>query len=245
LLSVDELWNSRDEKDWQAALDHYWKMPTVQRNLEIEKFMDQVGVEDVAKFDSGQWCDFLYLYFIWKFSGCYLDDRLADLGKNSPEQLARVRASLLDLEEFDLQNVVKCLKILKAPNVKGLGFPGASGLFALLFKGWYGTVDKYAVESLCEIKSLPQRERIQEIDAWLKKGQAWRESDAALVVDIMRRKARELNDLFGTDRWTPRKIDMILWAWRNNDSSGRSIRMPTNEQTIAALRKLAAKKENQ
>jgi hypothetical protein len=245
VLSLNEIWNSRDEMGWQAALDHYWKMPTVQNNFEIEKFMDRASAEDVRKFDAGQWYDFLYLYFVWKFSGCYLDDRLADLGKNGPEQLGRVRASLLDLDEFDLQNVTKCLKIVRAPNVKGLGFPGASGLLALLFKGWYGTVDKYVVESLCEINSLPQRERIREISAWLKKGQAWRESDAVLVIDIMRRKARELNDLFGGDKWTPRKIDMTLWASRHSDSSGTSTRLLSNEQTMASLHRLAVEKGNE
>lgn len=44
------------------------------------------------------------------------------------------------------------------------------------------------------------------------------DGDAMLLVAIMRRKARELNELFDTDEWTPRKIDMILWAVRNEDS---------------------------
>jgi hypothetical protein len=29
-------------------------------------------------------------------------------------------------------------------------------------------------------------------------------------------KAGRLNDSFSTCKWTPRKIDMILWASRNN-----------------------------
>jgi hypothetical protein len=37
------------------------------------------------------------------------------------------------------------------------------------------------------------------------------EKDALLLIEIMRRKATELNTLFHSDEWTPRKVDMILW----------------------------------
>ncbi len=33
------------------------------------------------------------------------------------------------------------------------------------------------------------------------------------MISIMREKAQELNDIFGTHEWTPRKIDMILWTF--------------------------------
>jgi hypothetical protein len=41
-----------------------------------------------------------------------------------------------------------------------------------------------------------------------------REFDAALVIDIMRRKAVPLNARFGTNRWTPHKMATILWTFR-------------------------------
>jgi hypothetical protein len=50
------------------------------------------------------------------------------------------------------------------------------------------------------------------------KPESLREKDAVLLIDIMRRKASELNTLFGTDKWTPRKLDMILWAWRKYEA---------------------------
>jgi hypothetical protein len=37
---------------------------------------------------------------------------------------------------------------------------------------------------------------------------------AALVFDIMRRKAVQLNAWFGTNRWTPHKMATILWTFR-------------------------------
>lgn len=36
--------------------------------------------------------------------------------------------------------------------------------------------------------------------------------DAVLLEGILRRKAAELNDKFGNNSWTPRKVDMVLWA---------------------------------
>ena len=37
--------------------------------------------------------------------------------------------------------------------------------------------------------------------------------DGIILVNIMKEKAAELNAKFNTDFWTPRKIDMILWAY--------------------------------
>jgi len=37
----------------------------------------------------------------------------------------------------------------------------------------------------------------------------------ATAIDILRKKAAQLNELFHTDEWTPRKIDMILWTLRD------------------------------
>src|ERR1700722_16355463 len=84
--------------------------------------------------------------------------------------------------------------------------PGASGLLALIFKEWFGAVDHLVLESLAE------KQRIREIRAWVKIKNDWRASDAVLVVDIMRSKAVQLNAWFGTSRWTPHKIAMILWT---------------------------------
>ena len=36
--------------------------------------------------------------------------------------------------------------------------------------------------------------------------------DGVVLVEIMRRKAVSLNELFSTSKWTPRKVDKLLWA---------------------------------
>ena len=37
---------------------------------------------------------------------------------------------------------------------------------------------------------------------------------AVTLIQIMRRQAHALNARFGTSDWTPRKVDMVLWATR-------------------------------
>jgi len=62
-----------------------------------------------------------------------------------------------------------------------------------------------------------------------------RESDAVLIIDIMRRKAAQLNRWFGTNKWTPRKIAMILWTSnrpvRAEDHVIQMVRRRIDEQT--------------
>jgi hypothetical protein len=41
-----------------------------------------------------------------------------------------------------------------------------------------------------------------------------RPADAVILIHIMRDKAMDLNTQFHTSVWTPRKLDMVLWADR-------------------------------
>jgi hypothetical protein len=63
---------------------------------------------------------------------------------------------------------------------------------------------------LYAIESLPEKQAIGEIRRWLKRNRDWRECDVLFLIDIMRRKAAQLNGWFGTSKWTPDKIAMIL-----------------------------------
>ncbi len=216
-FDIKSLWESHNEKAWCDALGRYWENPTVVNNREIELLMGKVDIEFVTNLGPREWYDFLDKYFRWKFKGNYLDDRLKDLAKNSLEELVSVKRSLIAVavDEFELADIRRCLKLVKSPQIKCLGYPGASGLLAVLFKGWYGTVDRMVVDSLCEVESLPETERVREIDTWLKSKKDWEVRDAVLLIDIMRRKAVQLNGWFDTEKWTPRKIDMVLWTFRN------------------------------
>ena len=229
-MDINNLWELRDENKWLDALDRYWVDPTVCGNRDTEQFMHKVELEYIQRLDMQEWYDFLNKYFHWKFTGDQLHERLMDLDKNSFEHLFSVKRGLLAIDELDLADSRKCLNLVKSPRIRGLDYPGASGLLALVFKEWFGTVDSFVLDSLCKIESLPEKQRIREIRAWVKIKKDCRESDAVLVIDIMRRKVVQLNDWFGTNRWTPHKIAMILWT------SNRPVRAEHHEVQMVRRR---------
>src|SRR5215467_6785374 len=96
--SIGELWKSDNEQVWCDALARYWENSTVQRNLDIEKFMDKLDPESIRKLDSENWVAFLRLYFQWKFTGVYVGKRLADLESNEPDRLFRIKGLLFEPE---------------------------------------------------------------------------------------------------------------------------------------------------
>jgi hypothetical protein len=174
--------------------------------------MEKVELEYIKRLDTQQWYDFLNKYFRWKFMGNHLHQRLMDPDKNSFEHLFCMKRGLVAIDELDLADSRKCLDLVKSPRIRGLDCPGASGLRALIFKEWRGTVDRCVLESLSKIESLPEKQRIGEFRAWVRTRKDRRESDAVLVIDLMRRKAVQRNAWFGTNRWTPHKLATILWT---------------------------------
>lgn len=78
----------------------------------------------------------------------------------------------------DLTHARKCLKVVKSPQIRGLGYPGASGLLALLFKEWFGTVERPCAELSC----CPKSTTIRDIAAWLKRKEEWKERDAVFLI---------------------------------------------------------------
>ena len=77
----------------------------------------------------------------------------------------------------------------------------------ILFPNDFGTVDQFAIKALLNVKSLKEYGNLKKMNP-----ENIKAKDAAFVIDIFRRKADELNGMFNTDFWTPRKIDMILWC---------------------------------
>lgn len=135
--------------------------------------------------------------------------KLGYLRHTGLEKLFAVKTALFALDELDMQNIRKCLNTVRSPHVKGLQYAGASGLLAVLFPQHFGTTDRFVVEALCKIDSLPEKAWIEAMNP-----KSLTESDAVLLIEIMRRQSRQLNGWFGTDFWTPRKIDKILWDMR-------------------------------
>ncbi len=214
-MQINDLWGSRSERDWSDALGAYWRIPSVVRNKALEDLMDQLDVLGVKALGPREWYEFLRdKYFPWKFTECrYLKNTLKHLRKyedtNSLGDLAVIKDHLFD---FDLTNSWEGLR--RAKEIHGLGWIASSGLLAVLFPEQFGTFDQMVVGSLCEIRSLPERTELLAMKELLDKKRDLKHGHGVLLIDIMRRKAAELNTLFRTDTWTPRKIDMILFALR-------------------------------
>jgi hypothetical protein len=206
---VEALWNSEDQSEWREALALYWERVRPDQDR-LEQFMNQLDPEWVESLNDEDWYNFLHdKYFCWKYTQPNrLVTTTSHLEKCNNQD---GRAKLLRIKErlfaFDRENIQEGLEI--AYEVRGLGWAGASGLLSVLFPKRFGTADQLIVRALAELQSLPKRRRISEIqpDSLTKK-------DAVLLIEVMRAKAQELNNTFGTDEWTPRKIDMILWALR-------------------------------
>lgn len=214
---ITELWASLNQRDWDAALKCYWENPSVKRNLKIEEYMDKLNLDSIRNLDRHEWYEFLKKYFRWKFTDPrFLPTRLNDLAKNSLETLLSIKEKLF---AFDPSDIRKGLEITTSKKgIKGLGPAGASGLLAVLFPKWFGTADTFVVKALCKIESLPERREVLamiRLDPKNKEYVQLNEKDAGLLINIMRKKAIGLNALFGPVGWTPRMVDMILWAARD------------------------------
>jgi hypothetical protein len=206
--SIDDLWNNGSEIDWHDAFKNYWRFvkPT---HLAIEKEFDQIDSNQIKKMNSEEWYEFLlHKYYFWKYTA---PNRYAtttgQLRKYITKQngLDELKAIKDKIFECNLEDVISGLKI--AITIKGLGTAGASGLLAVIFPNYFGTVDQFVVKSLLKISTLPERASI--LIMW---PDELKIRDTSILINIMKHKARELNKAFLTSYWTPRKIDMILWS---------------------------------
>ena len=202
-----QLWNGNDHELWQRALDRYWRF-VKPSNLALEKEMDQLDAEQVKKMDPKAWYKFLLeKYFRWKYTApnrfASTTNILRSYAANN--ELAALHAIKEKLFALDKDNIQQCLAV--ASSIRGLGIAGASGLLAILFPRYFGTVDQFAVKALTKIPELSENELIVAMSP-----ESLKLSDGTVLIRIMRRKAEELNKTFSTTNWTPRKIDMVLWT---------------------------------
>jgi hypothetical protein len=202
-----ELWNTNDLDLWQKALNRYWTF-VKPSNLALEKEMDQLDAETVRTMNPKAWFEFLLdKYFRWKYTA---PNRYASTTKvlrsyAANNELAALHAIKERLFAADTDNIEQCLAI--ASTVRGLGTAGASGLLAVLFPARFGTVDQFLVKALARIPELPERDLITAMNP-----ESLKPNDGTILIGIMRRKAVELNQVPSLVKWTPRKVDMVLWT---------------------------------
>ena len=206
---IADLWHNGNEEMWKAALKSYWDRFNDDQ-YRLEKEIEAIDASDVASLSVYEFYDFLYQqYYPWKFTNkLFLSRNRKHLEKylldNGIDRLARIQKRLFNL---DFENIKDCLAV--ASSIHGLGTAGASGLLSILYPEYFGTVDKFVVYSLLKIDGLQESAAISCMNP-----EALTLNNGVALIDIMRNKAQELNERFNTDFWTPRKIDMILWAIR-------------------------------
>ncbi|MBQ7897530.1 MAG: hypothetical protein IJ323_03820 [Clostridia bacterium] len=202
------LWYDGLEIQWQEALNAYYYMLGPEQRI-IEDYINNVNVEEIHSLDEVEFYQFLYdKYFVWKYTA---KNRLATTRKSLEKYIKNDELSILKsikerLFSMPKDNIKNCLEI--ACEIYGLGTAGASGLLAILFPTNFGTVDQFVVKRLQEIDH-----PIYNFDLKNMNPENLKIKDGVVLVEIMREKATELNNKFNTDFWTPRKIDMVLWAF--------------------------------
>jgi len=207
-LSFKQLWNSKSDSIWRKYLNHYWDI-IKPSNFELAKELERKKLSTIKELSPKEWYDFLLdKYFVWKYTAA---NRYASTTKyfrnyeieNKLDELLLLRDEILILKDEAIEYALR-----KAEEIKGLGIAGASGLLSILFPSKYGTVDQFVVKRLLEIRDLPERKIITEINP-----ESISLSQGAILIEILRRKADELNIQNETDFWTPRKVDMVLWSY--------------------------------
>lgn len=204
--ALSQLWYDGDEPEWENALAHYH---TLYKDVSLETFMEKLRPEVVEQMSASEFYQFLHdKYFVWKYTA---KNRLATtrshlrkyLDGNQLHQLEQIHNQIFSTDRSKATDMLTVVS-----QIKGLGIAGASGLLSILFPEQYGTVDQFVVLALLTIDELPEHDRLGKM-----KPEFLSLKDGVLLEEIMRQKALELNQKFQANRWTPRKIDMVLWAY--------------------------------
>ena len=206
--SIRGLWYHGTESEWKKALNGYYHMLGIEQRP-IEAYFEHIDADAVGKLNVEDFYDFLHdKYFVWKYTA---KNRLATTRKNlekyvNNDELSNLGDIQARLFAASKKDVSSCLRI--ASEIKGLGTAGASGLLAVLFPEDFGTVDQFVAKRLMEIEHPIYHTALSNMNP-----EVLKLKEGVILIEIMKEKAKELNQKFNTDFWTPRKIDMVLWSF--------------------------------
>jgi len=240
-MTINELWDSTIPADWENALLRYWEF-VKPSNIVLEHRMEKLDADYLSQMDAEEWYEFLKSqYFRWKYTA---NHRYATttgrrglrryVDENDLDELHNIKLRLISLSSGDIAYGLKV-----ALEIHGLGCAGASGLLSLLYPSYFGTVDQFVVKALREVDGLPEADMLR-----LMNEDSLTTKDGVVLIQIMQRKSGQINELFQTLEWTPRKIDMILWTYgRQNDPSKVDVQT-SRETTSPRLQEKIALRRN-
>jgi hypothetical protein len=152
------------------------------------------------------WYDFLLeKYFRWKYTARNRYATTTAVLKRHVDRLDELDLIRQKLLKIDLADTLGALSL--ADSIPGLGPAGASGLLALIYPQAFGTVDQFVVKALRQVPGLRHAEAVAAMNA-----ENLTIQDAATLIKILQEKARENCQVLVSGDWTPRKVDMVLWA---------------------------------
>ena len=207
-MELTNLWYSNSEIEWEKALNRYWEFVKPE-NIGIEKKLENINPSVIKNLTVNNFYCFLHdEYFVWKYTA---KNRLATTRKHlqrykTEDRLSDLNIIKKNLFSFDITNIRQGLEIVTS--IHGLGVAGASGLLALLYPKYFGTVDQFAVKALNTIKDLKEKQIILVMNP-----DNIKIVDGVKLIEIMKEKANTLNSKNKTDKWTPRMIDKVLWTF--------------------------------
>jgi hypothetical protein len=208
MININSLWSSKLEDEWLCALNNYWNY-VKPSHFDIEMEINSLDTNSIKEMRPYEWYSFLfYKYYFWKYTApnrYATTTKCLNTYKNDPFGLDELFLIKNKMFEFDKKDIETGLKI--ASSIKGLGISGASGLLAILFPKYFGTVDQFVVKCLADVDSLPEKTAILSMIP-----EQLKIKDAVIIINIMKHQAIKMNNEFTTTFWTPRKIDMILWS---------------------------------
>jgi hypothetical protein len=206
--SFDDIWNDKNQSSWNNLLKNYWTLVQVE-NIQVEYELNRLSIQTIASMNEMQWYTFLHdKYFVWKYTA---KNRLATTRSQlrryeesrTLSELNGIRKEILSIDTDDIKS-----SLATVCEIKGLGIAGASGLLSLMFPKYFATVDQFVVKALLEVES--QKHLVEHMNPdglTLKNG--------VVLTEMIREKASSMNEVFHTNFWTPRTIEMALWAYRS------------------------------
>ena len=218
------LWRSNEVSAWRDALAKYWNHRPVRRNIDVERHMDRLTPEDrdVILASGAALVDFLeHWYYSWKFFSIAPYDIPKHQAKVRAEYAtnpAKYDAIARSLGSLNPDNVEQCLTYVASRSIPGLQISAGSGVLAVLYPTWFGTVDQHTLRAL------------QTLDGdgaeWLRRHIPGPETffpannndlgrhAAKLMTQLYRQKSQELAQLDEETGWTPRRVEMVCYILR-------------------------------
>jgi len=222
-LTINKLWLSEDEKLWKSILNDSWSR-VKPGNFGLEKELYTIH-RRVKKFkDIDNWYLFILdKYLPWKYTAANRLARIKSLFKEEYKVVkAKKRLDLIIKSMFDEiltnpNNIKRCLK--EPMKIKGIGIAGASGIISIFFPMHFGVIDQFVAKNVVRIKEFEKDPIVMNLKRKINKAENkdfyLSLTEGVFLIEIMRKKSKELNKKLKTKFWTPRKVDIVLWNSRD------------------------------